>query len=116
MEQDSDHSSSDDPSAAAKASEMGSDVSLLEGRVRALVAEKDQLAADLAQARSAIETAQRELVAATSRVRELTKEKDGLVADKETAHAQANVLRDKLRALDGESIFGFIQRRYFGQK
>ncbi len=33
-----------------------------------------------------------------------------------TARTQANVLRDKLRALDGESIFGFIKRRYFSQK
>ena len=182
MEQGSDHSNSDHAGAAAVASEVGSDVSLLDERVRALVAEKDQLVADLArakltveaserelagarqklqeltaerdqlvgyqtqsqsaveaserqlaamhakiqqldsekdqlaQARSAIETAERELVAATGRVQELTKEKDGLVADKERAQAQANVLRDKLHALDDESLFGFIQRRYFGQK
>ena len=151
MEQESDNSNSDHSGAAAVASEVGSDVSQLEERVLALVAEKDQLVADLApaklaieaserelaamhakiqelnseknqlagqiaQARSAIQTAQRELVAATSQVQELTKEKDGLVADKERAQSQANIMRNELRTLDGESLFGFIKRRYFGQK
>ena len=172
MEQESDHSNADHSGAAAVGSEVGSDVSLRDERVRPLIAEKDQVVADLAraklaveaserelararqklstlrltaeaserqlaamhakiqelnsekdqlagqiaQARSAIETAERERVAATSRVQELAKEKDGLVADKERAQAQANVLRDKLRTLDGEGIFGFIKRRYFGRK
>lgn len=151
MEQESDHSNSDESGAAAVTSEVGSNVSQLEDRVRALVAEKNQLDADLAQAksaveaserelagsrqkiqelnsekdrltgqvaqaRSAVETAERELVAATSRGRELAKEKDGLVADIEKAQAQANKVRDQLRALDSESIFDFIRRRYLGQK
>jgi chromosome segregation ATPase len=88
----------------------------MHAKIQELNSEKDQLAGQIAQARSAIETAERELVAATSQVQELTKEKDGLVADKERAQAQATIVRDKLRALDGESVFGFIQRRYFGQK
>jgi chromosome segregation ATPase len=134
MEQDSDPTNSDHSRAAAAESEAGSEVSLLGEQVRALAAEKDQLVADLeqaklaveaserefagqiAQARSAVETVERELVAATTQVQELMKEKDGLVADKERAQAQANVLRDKLNALDGESIFGFLKRRYFGQE
>jgi chromosome segregation ATPase len=148
MEQDSDHSNSDHSGATVAASEVGGDVSQLEERVRALVAEKEQLVADLAQAKSAVEaserqlaamnakfqelnsekeqlasqiaqarsaseTAERKLAAATSQVLELTRERDGLVAE---AQAQANMLRDKLRALDDESVFGFIRRRYFGQK
>jgi putative membrane protein len=85
-------------------------------KIQELNSEKDQLAGQIAQARSAIETAERKLVDATTQVQELTKEKDGLVADKERAQVQVDVLREKLRALDGESIFGFIQRRYFSQK
>jgi chromosome segregation ATPase len=183
MEQDSDNSNSDPSGTAAVESEVGSDVSLLEERVRALVAEKDhlvtdlaqaklaveaserelagsrqkiqeltterdqlvgsqtqsqsavaaserqlaamhakiqelnsekvQLAGQIAQARSAIATGERELAAAMSQVQELTKEREGLVAE---AQAQANILRDKLRAFDGESVFSFIRRRYFSQK
>jgi putative membrane protein len=85
-------------------------------KIQELNSEKDQLAGQIAQARSAIETAERKLVDATTQVQELTKEKDGLVADNERAQAQVDVLRDNLRALDGESIFRFIQRRYFSQK
>ena len=48
MEQESDRSNSDHSGDAATASEVGSDVPLLDERVRALVAEKDQLVADLA--------------------------------------------------------------------
>jgi putative membrane protein len=99
---------------AVEASER--QLAAMQAKIQELNSEKDQLADQIAQARSAIETAERKLVAATTQVQELTKEKDGLVADKESAQAQANVLRDKLRALDGESIFGFIQRRYFSQK
>ena len=116
MEQDSDHSNSDHSGAAVAASEVGSDVSQLEERVRTLVSEKDQLVADLAQARSDAATAKRELVVATSKVQELTKEIDGLVAEYEKAKARANILHDKLSALDDESVFDFIGRRYFGRK
>jgi septal ring factor EnvC (AmiA/AmiB activator) len=135
----------------AAASQVGSDVSQLEERVRTLVAEKDQLVADLAQAKSAVEaserqlaathakiqelnsekdqlageiaqaksdaaTAERELVAATSQVQKLTKEIDRLVAEYEKAEAQANIMRGNLSALDDESVFDFIRRRYFGRK
>ena len=85
-------------------------------KIQELNSEKNHLAGQLTQARSAIGTAERKLVAATTEVRELTKEKEKLVADKEGVQAQANLLRDKLRALDDESLFDFIRRRYFGQK
>ena len=54
MERESDHSNSDDSGAAAVTGEVGTNVSQLEERVRALVAEKGQLDADLAQAKSAV--------------------------------------------------------------
>jgi chromosome segregation ATPase len=169
MDQESDHPNSDESGAAAVTS-VGSDVSQLEERVRVLVTEHDQFAADLAQAksaieaseselassrekiqeltafeaserqlaavqgkiqeltsekdqltgqiaqaRSAVETTERELAAATSRVRELAKEKDELVADITRVQAEANKVGDTLRALDSESFFGFIRRRYFGK-
>jgi septal ring factor EnvC (AmiA/AmiB activator) len=78
MEQESDHSNSDHPAAAAAASEVGSDVSQLEERVRTLVAEKDQLVADLAQAKSAVEASERQLAATQAKIQELNSEKDKL--------------------------------------
>jgi hypothetical protein len=46
----------------------------------------------------------------------VTAERNGrLGADKARVQAQANLLHDKLRAVDDESLFDFIRRRYFGQ-
>lgn len=79
MEQESDHSNSDDSGAAAVTSEVGTDVSQLEERVRALVAEKGQLDADLAQAKSAVEASEREVAGSRQKIQELTAERDQLV-------------------------------------
>ncbi|WGJ14518.1 hypothetical protein QEV83_18130 [Methylocapsa sp. D3K7] len=81
-------------------------VSRLEEQVRALLDEKEQLVADLAQAKSSVETFERKLADALSESQEFTKEKDRLVAE----------MRNELQDLNGEGIFGFIRRRYFGQK
>src|SRR5262249_42902378 len=113
-------------------------------RIHALIAEKEQLAADIAQAKSAIEAAEREIANARQKIHELTDERDRLAADKirtrtvieiaerdlvalksqvrelaaakERAQADAESAYDKLRALETDSLFDFLKRRYFGQK
>ena len=76
MEQESDHSNSDDSGAAAVTSEVGTDVSQLEERVRALVAEKGQLDADLAQAKSTVEDSESEVAGSRQKIKELNDEKN----------------------------------------
>jgi len=74
------------------------------------------LAADKTQARSAIEISERDLVALKSQVRELTEEKNRLAAAKERAQADVESAYDKVRALEIESVFDFVKRRYFSRK
>jgi chromosome segregation ATPase len=142
MEPDSDHSNSDRPSAAtvandervhaliaekeqlvadlaqAKSAIEASEREIADARqkIQELTAERDQVVGEKTRARSAIEIAERDLVAIRSQVRELTEEKNRLAAAKERAQADAESAHNKLRALDVESIFGFIQRRYFTRK
>jgi hypothetical protein len=71
MEQESDHSNSDQSGASAVASDE---------HIRTLVVEKDQLVSDLAQAKSTIGASEREVAAARRSVQELTVERDQLVA------------------------------------
>jgi chromosome segregation ATPase len=78
MEQESDHSNADHSGAAAVGSEVGSDVSLLDERVRALAAEKDQLVADLERAKLAIEAFEQRLGATEAKIQELNSEKNHL--------------------------------------
>lgn len=85
-------------------------------KVHELTAERDQLAADKIRDRTAIESAERELVALRSQVRELAEEKDRLAAAKERAQSDAESAYDKLRALETESILDFVKRRYFSRK
>jgi chromosome segregation ATPase len=142
MEPEPDHSNSDHPSAATVASEEriyaliaekeqltndlaqaksaieASERELADARrkIQELTAERDQLAADKTQARSAIEISERDLVALKSQVRELTEEKNRLAAAKERAQADVESAYDKVRALEIESVFDFVKRRYFSRK
>jgi len=142
MEQESDHSNSDQSGAGAVANDervrtlvaekdqLVSDltqaksaieasereVSGARRRIQELTAERDQLVSQVAQARSAIESAEREVAATRSQIQEFTKEKARLVADKERAQVEVGDARDQLRALDAESVFEFIKRRYFSRK
>jgi chromosome segregation ATPase len=142
MEPESDHSNSNHPTAATAASDeqihaliaekeqLAADLAQAKSAIEAsereivgarrkiqeLTAERDQLVGETTRARSAVEIAERDLVATRSQARELTEEKNRLAAAKERAQADAESAHNQLRALDVESIFGFIKRRYFTRK
>jgi chromosome segregation ATPase len=142
MEPESDHSNSHQPSTATVASDeriqaliaekeqlaadlaqaksaietSERDIANVRQIVHELTAERDQLAADKIRARTAGEIAERDLLALRSQVRELTDEKDRLAAAKERAQADAESAYDKLRALENESFFDFLKRRYFSRR
>ena len=142
MEPEPDHSNSDHPSAATVASgeriyaliaekeQLTNDLAQANSAIEAsereladarrkiqeLTAERDQLSADKTQARSAIEISERDLVALKSQVRELTEEENRLTAAKERAQADVESAYDKVRALEIESVFDFVKRRYFSRK
>ena len=142
MEPESDNSNSDHPAAAAGASDeqihaligekeqlaadLAQSKSALEAsereiagaqrKIQELTAERDQLVGEKTRAHAALAVAERDLAAIRSQVRELTQEKNRLAAAKERAQANAESAHNQLRALDGESIFGFVKRRYFTRK
>src|SRR6516164_10894548 len=93
MEPEPDHSNSDHPSAATVASEE---------RIYALIAEKEQLTNDLAQAKSAIEASERELADARRKIQELTAERDQLTADKTQARSAIEISERDLVALKSQ--------------
>ena len=99
---------------AIKASER--EVAEAQRKIQELTKEKDQLAADKTRVRTAIEIAERDLVALKSQVRELSEETARLAAAKERAQAEAESVYDMLRALEIESSFDFLKRRYFSRK
>ena len=100
MEPESDHSNSHQPSTASVASDE---------RIHALIAEKEQLAADLAQAKSAIEASERDVADVRQKVHDLTAERDQLAADKIRARTASEIaerdfvaLRRQVRELTDE--------------
>jgi hypothetical protein len=108
MEPKPDHSNSDHPSAATVASEE---------RIYALIAEKEQLANDLAQAKSAIEASERELADGRQKIQELTAERDPLAADKTPARSAREISERDLVALKSQVLFlsGNEAGRLFGR-
>jgi chromosome segregation ATPase len=142
MEPEPDHSNSDHPRAATVASEERVDALIAEKEqlandlaqaksaieasereladarrnIQELTAERDRLATDKTQVRAAIAISERDLVALKSQVRELTEEKNRLAAARERAQADVESAYEKVRALEAESIFDFVKRRYFSRK
>jgi chromosome segregation ATPase len=100
MHQESDHPNSDESGAAA-AKNVGSDVSQLEERVRVLVTEKDRLAADLAQAKSAVEASEHELASSGQKIQELTAERDRLIASQRQSQSAVEASERQLAAVTG---------------
>src|ERR1700730_9742656 len=98
MEQDSDPSNSGHSGAAAAESEVGSEVPPLGEQVRALAAEKDQLVADLVQAKLAVEASERELAEARHKIQELTAERDQLAGSQTQSRSAVEASERQLAA------------------
>ena len=88
MEPESDHSNADQPSAATVVTDE---------RIHALITEKEQLAADLARAKSAIEAIEREVAEAQRKI-----QKDQLAADKTRARTAIEIAERDLASLKSQ--------------